>query len=508
MLLLMETPAGFGLFKLNNEGIIDTPDSVYDHFATAEKAQKAVSLEAFSKFKDTKAAMEAATDIIEGQVGKSLKKFLKKNIVDQGVQDKLAVFDKTLAASIKSKVGIECVWNAGALEVMRGIRFQLHELVEGLYEKETCAMTLGLSHSLARFKLKFSPDKVDTMIVQAIGLLDDIDKELNNFAMRLREWYGWHFPELAKIVSDNQVYALVVKIMGMRVNAKDCDFQGSVPEEIIDEIKKSAEISMGTDITDEDLVKIQDLCSRVIDLSKNRAALGEYLKQRMEALAPNLTSMVGELIGARLISHAGSLMNLAKAPSSTVQILGAEKALFRALKQKKETPKYGLIYHASLVGQSSAKQKGKISRVLAAKLSLCSRVDALGESNDASLGEECREYVEQRLQALESGGAVKLSKSKKASSVAKYVPPTAETKSGAATYNAEADAVDMEGIEVVKKKKKDKKEKKEKRAAEEMEAEAAAVEEPAKKKKKKKNKMPEDEQKPQMVQEAAQEILV
>lgn len=333
-------------------------------------------------------------------------------------------------------------------------------------------MTLGLSHTLARFKLKFSPDKVDTMIVQAIGLLDDIDKELNNFAMRLREWYGWHFPELAKIVTDNQVYAQVVKIMGMRVNAKDCDFQGSVPEEIIEEIKKSAEISMGTDITEEDLIKIQDLCSRVIDLSKNRAALGEYLKQRMEALAPNLTNMVGELIGARLISHAGSLMNLAKAPSSTVQILGAEKALFRALKQKKETPKYGLIYHASLVGQASAKSKGKISRVLAAKLSLCSRVDALGESNDSSLGEQCREYVEQRLQALESGGTMKLSKNKKPATTEKYVPPTAETKSGTNGYNVEADAVDMEGIEVVKKKKKDKKEKK--RKAEEMEEEIAA----------------------------------
>merc|ERR1719316_834355 len=148
---------------------------------------------------------------------------------------------------------------------------------------------------------------------------------------------------------------------------------------------------MGTDITDEDLSNIMTLCERVIELMEYRASLSEYLKMRMHAIAPNLTYMVGELVGARLISHAGSLMGLAKHPSSTVQILGAEKALFRALKQKKNTPKYGLIYHASLVGQATPKTKGKIARVLAAKLALCSRVDALSEGGeDTSLGEACK----------------------------------------------------------------------------------------------------------------------
>ena len=104
---------------------------------------------------------------------------------------------------------------------------------------------------------------------------------------------------------------------------------------------------------------------------------------RRQAIAPNLTTVVGELVGARLIAHAGSLMNLAKQPASTVQILGAEKALFRALKAKHDTPKYGLIYHASLVGQAQPKHKGKISRVLAAKCALSIRVDALGDTDGA-----------------------------------------------------------------------------------------------------------------------------
>merc|ERR1712160_49921 len=130
-----------------------------------------------------------------------------------------------------------------------------------------------------------------------------------------------------------------------------------------------------------------------------RTELYDYLKNRMAAIAPNLTVLVGELVGARLISHAGSLMNLAKQPASTVRILGAEKALFRALKTKKDTPKYGLIYHASLVGQSSAKNKGKMSRMLAAKAALALRYDAFGDADYSTmeLGINSRAKLEFRL---------------------------------------------------------------------------------------------------------------
>jgi len=138
---------------------------------------------------------------------------------------------------------------------------------------------------------------------------------------------------------------------------------------------------MGTDISDEDISHIQDLSIQIIDICEYREELNEYIKSRMRAIAPNLTVLVGELVGARLIAHAGSLINLAKHPASTVQILGAEKALFRALKTKKATPKYGLIYHASLVGQTTPKNKGKISRILANKAALSCRVDALGDAD-------------------------------------------------------------------------------------------------------------------------------
>ncbi|KAL0445742.1 UNVERIFIED_CONTAM: putative nucleolar protein 5-2, partial [Sesamum latifolium] len=119
---------------------------------------------------------------------------------------------------------IECVHNNAVMELMRGVRSLLSELISCLASQDLAPMSLGLSCSLSRYKLKFSPDKVDTMIIQAICLLDDLDKELNTYAMRVREWYGWHFPELAKIIQDNILYAKRVKLMGNRTNAAKLDF--------------------------------------------------------------------------------------------------------------------------------------------------------------------------------------------------------------------------------------------------------------------------------------------
>ncbi|CAK9813679.1 Nucleolar protein 58 [Anthophora plagiata] len=276
------------------------------------------------------------------------------------------------------------------------------------------AMALGLAHSLSRYKLKFSPDKIDTMIIQAVCLLDDLDKELNNYVMRCREWYGWHFPELGKIVTDNIAFVKTVKIIGTRENTINSDLSDILPEDVEEKVKEAAEISMGTEISEDDILNIQHLCDQVIEISQYRAQLYDYLKARMMAMAPNLTVLVGELVGARLISHSGSLINLAKHPASTVQILGAEKALFRALKTKKDTPKYGLIYHAQLVGQSSTKNKGKMSRMLAAKASLATRVDALGEDVNFDFGTEHKVKLESRLRILEEGNLRRISGTGKA----------------------------------------------------------------------------------------------
>jgi len=402
MLVLFETPAGYALFKVLDEKKIEKVDDIIEAFSTPGKAAKIVQLKAFKKFKDTKEALLAADKLIKGKFPKTLKKFLEKNVISDEVQETLAIADKKLGSVISSELGIDCKQNKKLDELMRGIRSQLNNLIEGLNEDEMKNMRLGLAHGLSRYKLKFSTEKVDTMIIQAVSLIDDLDKELNNFMMRLREWYGWHFPELGKILTDNLVYAKAVKAIGMKHKTASTDLSEIVPEDMESKVKEAAEISMGTEITATDEKFILNLADQVIELANYRETLNEYLKNRMKAIAPNLTTMVGELVGAKLIAHAGSLINLAKYPASTIQILGAEKALFRAMRTKHNTPKYGLIYQASLVGQSHQKIKGKVSRTLAAKCSVCIRVDALGESENAEIGTECRNYIENRVKFLEA----------------------------------------------------------------------------------------------------------
>uniref|UniRef100_A0A0D9VTZ8 Nucleolar protein 58 n=1 Tax=Leersia perrieri TaxID=77586 RepID=A0A0D9VTZ8_9ORYZ len=398
MLVLFETPAGFALFKVLDEGKLDKVEDLWKEFTSSDSARKVVELKAFNKFENTSDALAAATSIVDSRPNKGLRKFLKKHCEGET----LAVADSKLGNAIKENLKIDCLHNSAVMELMRGLRNQLTELISGLGTQDLGPMSLGLSHSLSRFKLKFSPEKVDTMIIQAIGLLDDLDKELNTYAMRVREWYGWHFPELTKIVADNIQYAKVVKMMGNRTNAVNLDFSEILSDDEVEaQLKEAAVISMGTEVSDLDLLNIRELCDQVLALSEYRAQLFDYLKSRMNTIAPNLTALVGELVGARLIAHGGSLVNLAKQPGSTIQILGAEKALFRALKTKHSTPKYGLIYHASLIGQAAPKHKGKISRSLAAKTALAIRYDALGDGGDNSIGLESRVKLETRLRVLE-----------------------------------------------------------------------------------------------------------
>jgi nucleolar protein 58 len=419
MLVLFETPAGYAVFKLLDENKLQQSENLYLDFETAEGASKIVKLKHFAKFEDTTDALGAATAAVEGKVSKPLKKILK-NLVSRETQEQLLVADAKLGNAIKEKLKLSCISNSSVLELMRCIRSQIDGLVGELPQREMAAMALGLAHSLGRYKLKFSPDKVDTMIVQAVSLLDDLDKELNNYMMRCREWYGWHFPELSKIVQDNVTYIKVIRLMRMRSNASATDFSAILPEDLEEKVKEAAEVSMGTEISEEDIENIDFLAEQVLEISDYRSQLYEYLKNRMMAIAPNLTVLVGELVGARLIAHAGTLINLAKHPASTVQILGAEKALFRALKTKRDTPKYGLIYHASIVGQASTKLKGKVSRMLAAKSALAARVDALGEETSFALGTEHRAYLEGRLRFLEGGGQRKISGGKKGFQPEKY----------------------------------------------------------------------------------------
>jgi nucleolar protein 58 len=439
-----------------------------------------LKLKDFQKFDSAATALEEVAAVVEGKVTPRLASLLDSIKDEKKVS--LAVADPKLGIAIGKIPGLEikAIADSSTQDLYRAIRNHLPSLIPGLMPDDVNTMSLGLSHSLARHKLKFSPDKIDTMIVQAIALLDDLDKELNTYAMRVKEWYGWHFPEMAKILNDNLAYAKVVLKMGMRTNWENCDLAEILPEEIETAVKSAADRSMGTEITQEDLDNIQLLAEQVVGFTEYRQQLASYLSARMTAIAPNLTVLVGELVGARLIAHAGSLMNLSKSPASTIQILGAEKALFRALKTKHDTPKYGLIYHASLIGQASGRNKGKMARVLAAKAALGLRVDALADWGDneadipedekAALGLEARFNLERKLAAMEGKPLRPRGVAIAPNGVTTSQPKKWEIKE-ARKYNPDADALTGEEAPAAEaalveskkdkdKKKKDKKEKK------------------------------------------------
>merc|ERR1712157_27100 len=162
---------------------------------------------------------------------------------------------------------------------------------------------------------------------------------------------------------------------------------------------------MGMDISLVDLMNIEMFANRVVALAEYRKELSKYLQDKMGNVAPNLAALIGDVVGARLISHAGSLTNLAKYPASTVQILGAEKALFRALKTRGNTPKYGLIFHSTFIGRVQQKNKGRISRYLANKASIACRMDCFSEEPSNIVGSALKKQVEDRLTFFETGEA-------------------------------------------------------------------------------------------------------
>jgi nucleolar protein 56 len=261
----------------------------------------------------------------------------------------LTVSDPNLANSIKEALAIKCDVSEEGQEIIRGIRLHATKLLKGLQSDDLTKAQLGLGHSYSRSKLKFNVNRIDNMIIQAIALLDQLDKDVNLFSMRIREWYGYHFPELVRLVPDNHQYARVAQFIG----DKDALSEEKLPDlaAILDDdstlaqnILDAARGSMGSSLSEIDMLNISAFATRVVSISDYRKSLVSYLSEKMNLVAPSLTALLGERISARLISHAGSLTNLSKYPASTVQILGAEKALFRALKTKGNTPKVSLSH--------------------------------------------------------------------------------------------------------------------------------------------------------------------
>ena len=495
MYVLFESASGYAVFDV--EGLDDfqrkTNDGAKSITSDYERFSRVVKLSSFKPFSSAAEALQEANAVSESIASEFLVSFLEMALPRSKKGFRLGVSEPKLGSAVQDKADVKCVCNDAVIEVLRGIRCHFHKLQTQLKKPDVMRGQLGLAHSYSRAKVKFNVHKVDNMIIQSIALLDTLDKDVNTFVMRVREWYSWHFPELVKIVPDNYMYAKLAKVIKDKSEfaAKGDEAVPELVEVLGDEerameVLDAARTSMGQDISPVDLVNIETFADRVISLAEYRASLHAYLVKKMFDVAPNLSTLIGETVGARLISHAGSLTNLAKYPASTVQILGAEKALFRALKTKGNTPKYGLLFNSSFIGRAQQKNKGRISRYLANKCSIASRIDAFADVGTVAFGEKLKEQVEERLSFYDKGAAPRKNVD---------VMGEAMRASGFDTLgDAGADDEPMSDAdsdeEVRREKKKKKKDKKKVSESDEEEDEGDKKE---KKKKKKKSKTSDDE---------------
>ena len=248
---------------------------------------------------------------------------------------------------------------------------------------------------LRDFAIQLSSSKItevsgspDLHVIQSINTLDDTDKIINGISSRLREWYGLHFPELDNIIDSVNGYAQIV-LAGKRENMSDDVFvNAGFPDSKIQMLSVVKEKSRGGDITEENLLMVQALAKNILELFDMRKNLETQIDAQMEEIAPNITAVLGTTVGARILAKAGSLIKLSTMPASTIQVLGAEKALFRALKTGSNPPKHGLLFQHAVVHAAPRWQRGKIARAIAAKAAIAARVDVHGAGLNNTLLEK------------------------------------------------------------------------------------------------------------------------
>lgn len=295
----------------------------------------------------------------------------------------LFVFENgTLANEVKEKLNVD-TQIAKPSEAGEMIRSRMEQFaVETGFSKDAEEFGLwmhNLTMEIAKLRVKGAVEKRDLIAAQAIQSLDDLDRAINLLMSRVREWYGVHFPELDRLVEKHETYARLIVNLGNKDNftAERLEEEG-IPTAKAEGIAKTAEKSMGADLSEADLKQIQSMCADILRLYDLRQGMETYMDKTMEEVAPNIKALAGSLLGARLIATSGGLMNLARRPASTIQVLGAEKALFRSLKTGSRPPKHGMIFQHTLLHEAKRWQRGKIARALAGKLAIAARIDAFG----------------------------------------------------------------------------------------------------------------------------------
>jgi nucleolar protein 56 len=349
--------------------------------------------------KDPREIAQRLEKVEAGKVIEEIVALVKKL---QGKGYTIFVFERSNIAQIareklKIEVNVEKPSEAG--ELLRG---NLEKFAVDLgFVKRAAELREWLhkvSMELTKARVKKAVEKRDLLVVQAIQTIDDLDKTLNLFMSRIREWYGLHFPELDRLIDKHETYARLIVKIGRKndFTSENLEKEG-LPKAKAKQIAEIATASMGTDLNEGDMDQIQAMCKNTLELYDVRQSLEKYLDSVMNEVAPNTRELVGPLLGARLIALAGGLTNLAKLPASTVQVLGAEKALFRSLRTGTRPPKHGIIFQHPLIHEAKRWQRGKVARALAGKLTIAARIDAF---SGKYAGDKLKVDLEKRIEEI------------------------------------------------------------------------------------------------------------
>uniref|UniRef100_A0A2L2YA35 Nucleolar protein 56 n=1 Tax=Parasteatoda tepidariorum TaxID=114398 RepID=A0A2L2YA35_PARTP len=404
--VLYEDATGYALFRTTEfEEIATFLPQVQDSVIDISKFRSVVFLVAFQKFETWREGLENLKCVSTGSLHKDLQLFLENNVPKSKKSTQrvmLGVQDPALATEIKDTLGLNCSSSGAVTEIIRGIRMHFRKLMKSFHDENTIMKSkLAMGHHFARVKVNLTINKVDNMITHGLNVVDQLKRDVNTLALRVRRLYDCHFPELFKLVPDPQQYIMCVKVIKDRKNMPEnieellqCVLKD---ENKVENILKNAQKSMGMEIAVEDMDNIINIVEQILSLMKQQNTQTDYVKSKMHLIAPSLGNLMGEMAGARLINQAGSLTHLSKLPASTVQILGAKKSLFRALKSKEASSKFSSISKSSLIGQDGRITKGRMSRFLANKCSLAARSDCFSVDPSGIHGEQLKIEVENRV---------------------------------------------------------------------------------------------------------------
>lgn len=361
MLYLLETPVGIALFKERA--------FISDY-----------------KFKNTTEAVDFYKTMDEGTIPAEILQMLK-NTVEQ--DNKLNILHPRICANHPTILGFNLFSEMDSV---------FRSLKNNAFKHFSCPKTI-FSFSTRRLCHKLVNPSVDLVIVDLIDSIEELDTSINNRVMRIREWYSLHFPELNSVANCAKYLEYVIKVQ---------DRKTYIQEESGNDIDQFlVSNSMGVDLGREDIDLIVENAKNILEDMEFREKRIDLLKLKCEEHFPNMSHIIDCLLIAKLIRKAGSLSQLACQASSTIQIYGAEKSFNAAIKEKGNTPKYGIIFDSGYISRASDKIKGKIARMLANKIALCAKVDLAGEMKDGSFGLKMKNKLDNILNKLEDFSKMK-----------------------------------------------------------------------------------------------------